>query len=151
MTTAELREDAYIRAGITHVTGGGYIETYQLEKREPNWLAEDGWWATNGARLTSHGSGYEKRTHENDAPVSSLRLEKFDTFAQICSGCFAGMNEGWFCCGETFCSQTCLDKSFKGTGETWEEHYDAVTSDDGSGDCYWTEWEESEDAVPVHG
>lgn len=50
-----------------------------------------------------------------------------------------GMQNGWYCCDEYYCSQTCLDKSFEGRGETWLEHYD----DDG--DCYWTEWEDEED------
>jgi hypothetical protein len=44
--------------------------------------------------------------------------------------------QGWYCCDEYYCSQKCLDASFEGTGETWEQHY----SDDG--DCYYTEWED---------
>lgn len=60
-----------------------------------------------------------------------------------CSRCRAPMTKGWFCCEEHFCSQVCLDESFIGTGETWDEHYNAATSEDGSGDCYWTQWEEA--------
>ena len=52
--------------------------------------------------------------------------------------------EGWYCCGEYFCSQECLDKSFHGTGETWEEHYESVGGDNG-GDCYWTDWEDDDE------
>lgn len=44
------------------------------------------------------------------------------------------MQEGWYCCDEYFCSDVCLNKSFEGTGETWDEHYD-------EGDCYWSQWE----------
>jgi hypothetical protein len=49
--------------------------------------------------------------------------------------------QGWYCCDEYYCSQKCLDRSFEGTGETWEQHYEDVGGDDG-GDCYWTEWED---------
>lgn len=45
------------------------------------------------------------------------------------------LQRGWYCCDEYFCSESCLDASFKDTNETWEQHY----SDDG--DCYYTEWE----------
>ncbi len=54
-----------------------------------------------------------------------------------CSMCSADMSrEGYYCCGEYFCSNGCLAKSFDGTPEDWDDHYS-----DG-GDCYWTEWED---------
>lgn len=59
-----------------------------------------------------------------------------------CSGCQTPMTEGWYCCGELYCSKDCLDKSFEGTGENWDQHYEAVTNEDGdSGECYRTQWE----------
>jgi hypothetical protein len=45
------------------------------------------------------------------------------------------VQSGYYCCGEYYCSKACLDKSFEGTGETWEQHYSEA------GDCYYTEWE----------
>ena len=42
---------------------------------------------------------------------------------------------GWLCCDEYYCSEGCLNESFKGLGETWEEHYSE------EGDCYFTDWE----------
>ena len=55
--------------------------------------------------------------------------------APTCVKCKKPVVNGYYCCGEHFCSEQCLDKSFEGTGETWDEHY----SDDG--DCYWSTWE----------
>jgi hypothetical protein len=49
------------------------------------------------------------------------------------------VQQGFYCCDEYYCSQECLDKSFEGTGETWNTHF---TED---GDCFWTEWEIEED------
>lgn len=57
-------------------------------------------------------------------------------FDRRCTVCSIPMREGYHCCDESYCSRECLDTSFEGTGETWEEHY----TDDG--ECYWTEWEE---------
>lgn len=55
---------------------------------------------------------------------------------RICSMCNKELADaGYYCCDEYYCSRKCLDKSFEGTGETWEKHY----KDDG--DCYYTEWE----------
>ncbi|NIL77148.1 hypothetical protein RhoFasB10_03289 [Rhodococcus sp. B10] len=52
-----------------------------------------------------------------------------------------GYQEGFYCCGEYYCSQDCLDESFTASGATWHEHY----SDDG--ECYWTEWHDDLDGV----
>lgn len=57
-----------------------------------------------------------------------------------CSICGKPMMEGYYCCDEYYCSRECLDKSFEGTGETWEEHYEKGGGDEG--DCFWTEWED---------
>lgn len=61
-------------------------------------------------------------------------------FARVCSVCSKGMNKGYLCCDETFCSEACLSKSFEYTYNSWAEHYEAMGGDDGS--CYYTEWEE---------
>lgn len=58
-----------------------------------------------------------------------------------CSICGKPVSEGWYCCDEYYCSEECLNKSFEGTGETWEEHYESMGGDEDS-DCYWTEWED---------
>lgn len=42
---------------------------------------------------------------------------------------------GWLCCDEYYCSEVCLERSFKEVGTSWESHY---TED---GDCYHTDWE----------
>ncbi len=47
----------------------------------------------------------------------------------------SNVQSGFYCCDEHYCSEGCLDKSFEGTGYTWDEHY----SDDGQ--CYYTAWE----------
>lgn len=54
--------------------------------------------------------------------------------ALFCTGCKKPMIEGWYCCGEHFCSEPCLNKSFEGTGTTWDEHYAE------EGECYWSTW-----------
>jgi hypothetical protein len=65
-----------------------------------------------------------------------------DIYYRVCTGCHTGMNEGYLCCDEYYCSRGCLDKSFEGcknedgTPMTWEDHFYE------DGDCYWTEWEE---------
>lgn len=56
--------------------------------------------------------------------------------ARLCRTCSKNMTEGYYCCDEYYCSEACLNKSFEGTGTTWEAHY---TED---GDCYYTEWED---------
>lgn len=56
--------------------------------------------------------------------------------ARACSICEKPMVQGYYCCGEYYCSRECLDHSFQMVNETWEEHF---TED---GDCYWTVWEE---------
>lgn len=60
---------------------------------------------------------------------------------RICSTCqeplkfnFDGTQEGIYCEDEYYHEGDCINKSFEGTGTTWEEHY---TED---GDCYFTEW-----------
>lgn len=46
-----------------------------------------------------------------------------------------GTQSGVLCDDLYYHEGDCLNKSFEGTGETWEDHY----SEDG--DCYFTEWE----------
>ena len=46
-----------------------------------------------------------------------------------------GTQEGVLCCDLYYHEGDCLNKSFEGTGTTWEEHYTE------EGDCYVTEWE----------
>lgn len=58
-----------------------------------------------------------------------------DMTCATCSKKVDGSEEAggyYYCCGGHYCNQACLDKSFDGTGTTWDEHY----SDDG--ECYWT-------------
>lgn len=50
-----------------------------------------------------------------------------------------GVQSGYYCCDEYYCSKPCLDKSFENSGTTWDEHY----SDDG--DCYFSGWDEEYD------
>jgi hypothetical protein len=59
-----------------------------------------------------------------------------------------GLQNGWYCCDEYYCSQECLNRSFEPINNhndagiapiTWEDHY---TED---GDCYWSEWEDEEE------
>lgn len=65
-----------------------------------------------------------------------------EMLTRICSTCDnvlkirKEIQRGWYCCDEYYCTEKCLNKSFKGSGTNWLSHYD----DDG--DCYWTEWEE---------
>lgn len=50
-----------------------------------------------------------------------------------------GVQKGWYCCDEYYCSQACLNQSFDSAPDddsVWLKHYD----DDG--DCYYTEWED---------
>lgn len=50
-----------------------------------------------------------------------------------------GLQKGWYCCDEYYCSQMCIDMSFP-YQETFDDHYAEQGGDDGS-DCYYTEWE----------
>lgn len=58
-----------------------------------------------------------------------------------------GFQTGWYCCGEYFDTQECLDKSFVGTGETWQKHFDNANEQWSNSDCYWTEWEPETEEV----
>jgi hypothetical protein len=64
---------------------------------------------------------------------------------RVCNGCdntltvdYKGVQAGYYCCDEYYCSDKCLNMSFELSGTTWDKHY----TDDG--DCYWTEWENEE-------
>ena len=71
---------------------------------------------------------------------TNIVMSKMDE--RVCNTCSEtlpitdGVQKGWYCCDEYYCSQKCLDSSFDGSGTSWKEHYD----DDG--ECYYTEWEE---------
>lgn len=77
MTAAELEEGARIVTSFPLAKGGSILHYFTLEKREPDWLAEDGWWAVNGQTVTVYRDNTTRTGRAIDTPVSTLALEKF--------------------------------------------------------------------------
>lgn len=82
MKLSDLRAGDRIVASFPFLRNGATISHYfTLEKREPDWLSEDGWWAVEGQAVTTHKDGSTRTGREIDAPVSYLALDKFEVGA----------------------------------------------------------------------
>lgn len=90
MIAANLREGQRIKSTFDFLSPGGSIAHYfTVERREPDWLAPNGWWAVNGQAVTTNRDGSKRTGREIDTPIGSLALDKFEVVSPIgdCPAC----------------------------------------------------------------